>query len=82
MFRMKTISNILKIIVGLFILYQYWSNARNGVIMDSDQCKGLLYIAIASFCILCPVDASIFLKNFKEVKHTSEEIKQDIHKEE
>lgn len=81
MLRMKNISNILKVIVGLFILYQYWYNSRAGHIMSSDECRGLLYIAIASFAILCPIDFSIFIKNWKEATKVAKDVKEEVNKE-
>lgn len=78
MLRMKNISNVLKVIVGLFILYQYWYNSSNGHIMTSDECRGLLYLAVAAFAILCPIDFSIFIKNWKEVNKEAEKIKKEV----
>ena len=66
--KMKNISNVFKIIVGLFILYQYWHTSASGHIMNSDECKGLLFIALCSFAILCPIDASIFISNLNKLR--------------
>lgn len=77
MLRMKNVSNVLKVIVGLFILYQYWYNSRNGHIMTSDECKGLMFLAISAFAILCPIDFSIFIKNWKEVNKVKKDIEDD-----
>lgn len=43
-------------------MYQYHRLSAGGA-LSSDNCKGLLYIGISCFFVLCPVDASIFAKN-------------------
>jgi len=35
--------------------------------LSADECKGLLFIAIAGFMILLPIDSSIFIKNLKSI---------------
>lgn len=59
---MKKISNIFKVLIVVFIMYQYHRLSSGGA-LSSDNCKGLLFIGIACFFVLCPVDASIFAKN-------------------
>ena len=59
---MKRISNIFKVLIVIFIMYQYHRLSSIGA-LSSDSCKGLLYIGISCFFVLCPVDASIFAKN-------------------
>lgn len=59
---MKRISNIFKVLIVIFIMYQYHRLSGNGA-LSSDNCKGLLYIGISCFFVLCPVDASVFAKN-------------------
>ena len=65
----KSISNILKIIIVGFIFLNYMLQSKNaGRPMTADEGKCLLYIAICGFLILCPIDASIFIKNLKSIK--------------
>ena len=59
---MKRISNIFKVLIVIFIMYQYHRLSSLGA-LSSDSCKGLLFIGISCFFVLCPVDASIFAKN-------------------
>ncbi len=59
---MKRISNIFKVLIVIFIMWQYHRLSGNGA-LSSDSCKGLLYIGVSCFFVLCPVDASIFAKN-------------------
>lgn len=59
---MKRISNIFKVLIVIFIMYQYHRLSSIGA-LSSDSCKGLLFIGIACFFVLCPVDASVFAKN-------------------
>lgn len=71
----KTISNFFKICVVLFIFINYtYQGIKYGRVLTSDECKGLLYIAIACFAILCPIDASIFIQNWKAIKKEEEQI--------
>lgn len=70
----KNISNILKIIIVAFIFFNYMYQSKiAGHPLTADEGKCLLYIAICGFLILCPIDASIFIKNLKSVN----EIKKD-----
>lgn len=65
----KSISNILKIIIVGFIFFNYMYQSKiAGHPLTSDEGKCLLYIAICGFLILCPIDASIFIKNLKSIK--------------
>lgn len=65
----KSISNLLKIIIVGFIFFNYMYQSKiAGHPLTSDEGKCLLYIAICGFLILCPIDASIFIKNLKDLK--------------
>lgn len=72
---MKRISNIFKVLIVIFIMYQYHRLSSLGA-LSSDSCKGLLFIGIACFFVLCPVDASIFAKNIMILKGKDNKIKQ------
>ena len=66
----KQISNMIKICIVIFIFFNYMYQSKvQGKPMTADECRGLLYIAIAGFCILFPIDASIFIRNFNETKN-------------
>lgn len=73
----KSISNILKIIIVGFIFFNYiYQGKIVGRPLTADEGKCLLYIAICGFLILCPIDASIFIKNLQglnKVKRSEEE---------
>lgn len=67
--RYKFLSNILKIIIVGFIGFNYiYQGKIVGRPLTADEGKCLLYIAICGFLILCPIDASIFIKNLKSIK--------------
>lgn len=72
---MKRISNIFKVLIVIFIMYQYHRLSSIGA-LSSDSCKGLLFISISCFFVLCPVDASIFAKNIMILKGKYNKIKQ------
>lgn len=72
---MKRISSIFKVLIVIFIMYQYHRLSSLGA-LSSDSCKGLLFIGIACFFVLCPVDASIFAKNIMILKGKDNKIKQ------
>lgn len=64
----KGISNLIKIIIVFFIFYNYMLQSKiAGHPLSADECKGLLFIAIAGFMILLPIDSSIFIKNLKSI---------------
>lgn len=68
----KSISNILKIIIVGFIFFNYMHQSKvAGHPLTSDEGKCLLYIAICGFLILCPIDASIFIKNLKDLQKSN-----------
>lgn len=70
----KTISNILKIVIVAFIFFNYMYQSKiAGHPLTSDEGKCLLYIAICGFLILCPIDASIFIKNLKSINEAKKE---------
>lgn len=67
-FYAKNVSNFLKVLIVGFIFfnYMYQSNVA-GHPLTADEGKSLLYIAVCGFLILCPIDASIFIKNLKSL---------------
>ena len=70
----KNISNILKIIIVGFIFFNYMYQSKSaGHPLTADEGKCLLYIAICGFLILCPIDASIFIKNLKSLQSENKE---------
>lgn len=72
--RYKFLSNILKMIIVGFIGFNYMYQSKiAGHPLTSDEGKCLLYIAICGFLILCPIDASIFIKNLKSVNEIKKE---------
>lgn len=67
----KSISNLVKILIVAFIFFNYmWQSKIAGHPLTADEGKSLLYIAIAGFLILCPIDASIFIKNLKSLSYS------------
>ena len=62
-------------LIVIFIMYQYHRLSSIGA-LSSDSCKGLLFIGISCFFVLCPVDASIFAKNIMILKGKDNKIKQ------
>ncbi len=71
----KNISNILKIIIVAFIFINYMYQSKvAGHPLTSDEGKCLLYIAICGFLILCPIDASIFIKNLKSLQNVNKDL--------
>ena len=70
---MKRISNIFKVLIVIFIMYQYHRLSSIGA-LSSDSCKGLLYIGISCFFVLCPVDASIFAKNILLLRNKADSV--------
>lgn len=74
----KTISNVLKIVIVAFIFFNYMYQSKiAGHPLTSDEGKCLLYIAICGFLILCPIDASIFIKNLKGLNEVSKDKDKD-----
>lgn len=69
----KNISNLIKILIVAFIFINYvYQSKVAGRPLSADECKGLLYIAIAGFMILLPIDSSIFIKNLKSINEIKE----------
>ena len=69
----KNISNLIKILIVAFIFFNYTYQSKIASRpLSSDECKGLLYIAIAGFMILLPIDSSIFIKNLKSINEIKE----------
>lgn len=65
----KSISNLIKILIVAFIFFNYvYQSKVAGHPLTSDECKGLLFVAIAGFMILLPIDSSIFIKNLNNLK--------------
>ena len=70
----KSISNLIKILIVVFIFWNYTYQTKVvGRPLSADECKGLLYIAIAGFMILLPIDSSIFIKNLKSINEIKKE---------
>ena len=70
----KSISNLIKILIVGFIFFNYTYQSKiAGHPLSADECKGLLYIAIAGFMILLPIDSSIFIKNLKSINEIKKE---------
>lgn len=70
----KSISNFLKIIIVGFIFFNYMYQSKiAGHPLTADEGKSLLYIAVCGFLILCPIDASIFIKNLKFLSQNDRE---------
>lgn len=68
----KSISNLIKILIVAFIFINYvYQSKIAGHPLSADECKGLLYIAIAGFMILLPIDSSIFIKNLNSINRKS-----------
>lgn len=77
--KAKKISNVLKLLLVSYIFFEYhYQSVLKGGALTSDDCKGLLFIAIAGFFILFPIDASIFIQNLYKAKNIKNEIKTDI----
>lgn len=76
----KSISNLLKLGIVIFIFFNYMYQSRiAGHPLTSDEAKSLLYVAMASFLILCPIDASIFIKNWKGLTGGNNDKKEGEH---
>lgn len=74
----KSMSNLIKILVVGFIFFNYVYQSKNvGRPLTADEGKSLLYIAIAGFLILCPIDASIFIKNLRQLNNNDIKGKED-----
>lgn len=72
--RAQSMSNFLKLFIVGFIFLNYMLQSKNaGHPLTADEGQCLLYIAIAGFLILCPIDASIFIKNLKGLKEIKKE---------
>ena len=68
----KSISNLIKILIVAFIFINYvYQSKVAGHPLTSDECKGLLFVAIAGFMILLPIDSSIFIKNLNNIRNSS-----------
>ncbi|MEI0579459.1 hypothetical protein [Brachyspira pilosicoli] len=71
--KAKNGSNIIKLAIVLFLFAEYHIQSFiQGSPLSADSCQGLLFIAIAGFLILLPVDGSIFIKNFFNAKNNKE----------
>ena len=74
----KAMSNFIKFCIVGFVFFNYvYQSSAAGHPLTSDEAKSLLYIALAGFLILAPVDASIFIKNWKSVTETKPEPKKE-----
>lgn len=68
----KSISNLIKILIVAFIFINYvYQSKVAGHPLTSDECKGLLFVAIAGFMILLPIDSSIFIKNLNNIRNSN-----------
>ncbi|WP_302279418.1 hypothetical protein [Brachyspira pilosicoli] len=79
--KAKTGSNAVKALIVVFLFCEYHLQSMSqGSPLSADSCQGLLFIAIAGFLILLPVDGSIFIKNFFNAKNHIKDIesKKDI----
>ena len=77
--KAKSISNVLKLLIVAFIFFEYhYQSIIKQNPLTSDDCKGLLFIAIAGFFILFQIDASIFIQNMYKAKNIKNKIKEDI----
>ncbi len=77
--KAKNISNIIKLFIVIFVFFEYhYQSFVSSTALSSDACKGLLLIALSCFCILFPIDASIFIKNFYSAKSIKENINKDM----
>lgn len=75
--KAKVLSNLAKVGIVLYLFFEYhFQSIQLASPLTADNCKGLLFIAIAGFLILLPVDGSIFIKNLFEAKNS---IKKDNH---
>ena len=85
--KAKSISNVLKLLIVAFIFFEYHYQSiikqyhYQSIIkqnpLTSDDCKGLLFIAIAGFFILFPIDASIFIQNMYKAKNIKNKLDQE-----
>lgn len=67
--KAKLISNFIKILIVAFIFYEYhFQSSLQKMPLSANDCQGLLFIAIAGFLILLPIDGSLFIKNFYNAK--------------
>lgn len=72
----KSISNVLKVIIVGFIFFNYMYQSRvAGHPLTADEGKSLLYIAVCGFLILCPIDASIFIKNLNSLRGDNDKVR-------
>lgn len=72
--KSRFLSNLSKVCIVIFIGFNYmWQSKNAGHPLTADEGKSLLYIAICGFLILCPIDASIFIKNLKGLKEMKKE---------
>ena len=77
--KAKTISNLFKVAIVVFIAFNYMYQSKIvGHPLVEEEAKSLLWVGLACFLILCPIDASIFIKNLQGIKN----IKKDNHEEE
>ncbi|WP_288550242.1 hypothetical protein [uncultured Brachyspira sp.] len=76
-YKAKIGSNIIKLAIVLFLFIEYHiQSASQGSPLSADNCQGLLFIAVAGFLILLPVDGSIFIKNFFNAKNNKNDDKE------
>ena len=80
--KAKTISNLFKVAIVIFIAFNYMYQSKiAGHPLVETEAKSLLWVGLACFLILCPIDASIFIKNLKNINKVKEDVKKDIEEE-
>ena len=78
-YKAKKISNIIKLLIVIFIFFEYhYQSLVSSSALTTDECRGLLFIALSCFCILFPIDASVFIKNFYSAKGIKTNIDKDL----
>lgn len=67
--KAKLVSNLIKLGIVMFIFFEYhFQSIAQKLPLTADNCKGLLFIAMAGFLILLPIDGSVFVKNLYSAK--------------
>lgn len=67
--RAKTLSNIIKIVTVIYGLVAYiFQVIHFERPLTSDEAKSIAIIIIVSWIIIAPIDASIIIKNIKNIK--------------
>lgn len=81
-FKAKIISNILKLLIVVYMLFMYYYQSKiYNKPLSSDEAKAIFYLSIGAMVILFPIDASIFIKNWKEATKVAKDVKEEVNKE-